>query len=460
MISGPRVATKTIGAGLGAMVSVVVCVGCATSSPTPETPRQMAGAETGQFVTAEELDGLTRAFADRYVGLLYSASEALKKDNPDPKQRREAQTLLLNGATNVYDIASNADPFTRVLDLTVVTRLMSYVWVDDGLAEQVFGDRAASLVNALVHLRDECQALAARVLTDEHLAVLESLLLDWRSENREMIHVSFVRFSNFAIGRGRSKASEVLAARGFFSEVGEAGQAVDEARLLGERVFYRLKREPTLLRWQIEAAKEDLLATPRIASTLDNVERLTDQVEQLPERVAAEREAILAAVDSRTERVDTTIASAREVVAETESLVDAFQHAGESFGPLLTTAESLFTRYDAWHRWVVANERPPFEITEYTEMVKEAGTTAQDVDQALQSSVDLLASPDWNARIDEWTRAVDGRIATAADQTKSAANYIFLQIYIALGALFVLLILYRVVTLVFMARLPRGAARS
>src|SRR3954463_12930275 len=93
-------------------------------------------------VTPAELDELTRAFADRYVGLLSSTCDALKKDNPDAVQRREAQELMLNCATNVYDIASNADAFTRTLDLVVVTELVAGVWVDDGRAREIFGDRS------------------------------------------------------------------------------------------------------------------------------------------------------------------------------------------------------------------------------------------------------------------------------------------------------------------------------
>ncbi len=127
-----------------------------------------------------ELDDLTRAFADRYVGLLASACEALKKDNPDPVQRREAQRLLINCATNVYDIASNADAPTRVLDLVVVTTLVSQVWIDDGRAWDVFGDRAEGLVQALHHGRVEAWALAAQKLRPEQLDLMDYLLWDWR----------------------------------------------------------------------------------------------------------------------------------------------------------------------------------------------------------------------------------------------------------------------------------------
>lgn len=462
MNTGRRDVAVRLGTGLAVMVCVLVCVGCVTSPrpDAPESPREVDGAETGEFVTAAELDELTRAFADRYVGLLVSACEAIKTDNDDPVQLREAQVLLLDAATNVYDIASNADPFTRVLDLVVVTRLMSYVWVDDGRAEQIFGDRAEPLIYALIHARREAYALAARVLTDEHLAVLELLLLDWRSENRQMTHPSFVRFSNFSIGRGRSKASQVRASSGLFSEIGEAGQAVDEVRLLGERIFYRLKREPMLLRWQLEAAKYDMLATPEVAQTLNSLDRVTAQAERLPELVAAEREAILAAVDSRMDRVDTTFASARDVVAETESLLVTLQETGESLEPLLDTADSMFTRYEASSRRAAADGGRPFDIRDYTEMMKETGTTADDLDEVLQSSADLLASPDWSDRIDEWKHAMDGRIATAADQSKSVMNGFFLRVYIALGLIFLLLILYQLITLILRRRIHSRASRA
>jgi hypothetical protein len=192
-------------------------------------------------ITPAELDELTRAFADRYVGLLSSTCDAVKKNNPDPVQRREAQELLLNCATNVYDIASNADSFTRMLDLVVVTTLVSQVWIDDDRAGDVFGERGEVLVRALHHGRVEAWALAAQVLRPDQLELLDYTMWDWRQHNPDMVHMPFVRFSNFAIGRGKSATAEVLAAGGFFGNVGKAGRSVDEARLLSERMFWQLK---------------------------------------------------------------------------------------------------------------------------------------------------------------------------------------------------------------------------
>ena len=440
--------------------SIVWLASCVSQPPaTPkEAPREVVVAPVTESITSAELDELTRAFADRYIGLLYSACDTVNKDNPDAVQRREAQALLADCATNIYDIASNADAFTRLLDLVVVTRLMSQVWVDDGRAELVFGNRAKPIVDAMVHARKEAQEVAAQVLTAEQLGVLESLMVDWRKENPEMVRASYVRFSNFAVGRGRSAASTVLKARGMFAEVGQAGQAVDEVRLLGERMFYQLKREPTLLRWQAAAAKDELLATPEVASALADVHRLTGQLEQLPAHVAAEREAIVEAFSARMAGADATISKMMEVVANTQALVLSLDPASKSLDQLLKTWTAVFAQYDAWDRWTFEHDPKPFDIREYTEMVKQSAATSQRLTEMVQSSNDLLTSPDWHARIDEWNRSADDRIEVMAAQSRLLMNGFFWRLYVILGVLIALLVSYGIACLLLLRRsIGRGA---
>jgi len=319
---------------LGVCVGVFVCGGCAApaSNPAKDGPLQISKTDTNEPIRLAELDELTRAFADRYVGLLYSVCDALKKDNPDPVQRREAQVLMVDCATNIYDIASNADAFTRMLDLLVVTTLVSQVWIDDDRVAEVFAGRQEVLIRALHHGRVEAWALAAQVLRPDQIDLLDYLLWDWRRHNPDMVRVSFVRFSNFAIGRGKSANSEVLAAGGFYANVGRQGQAIDEARLLGERMFYMLKREPTLLRWQVDTLKED----------------------------------IFNAIDDRIKQADATVANVRAVVSEANELVTSIGPTSKSLNEMLKTADTLFARYDTWDRWGVEEGSRPFDIREYT----------------------------------------------------------------------------------------------
>ena len=443
---------------LGMCIAVLVLGGCARleRSATGEPPRRFDGAEAGERVTSKELDELTRALADRYVGLLYSVCDALKEDNPDPAQRRAAQMLLVDSASNVYDIASNADAFTRVIDLMVVMTLVSQVWDDDGRAVAVFGERGQMLADALSQARTESRVLAARVLTAEQLAVLDSLLRDWRQENPKVVRASFVRFSNFAIGRGRSAAAQVLEARGLFAEVGEAGQAVDEARLLGERMFYRLKRESTLLRWQALAMKDDWIATPEVSTALADVHSMTEEIEQLPANIADERQAILAGFEDHLERANTTIANVRAALDEGETFVASLKSAGEALDEMLTTADSLFARYAALDGSKTGDEGHPFDIREYEQTAKEVTLAAESMNELLTGTEQLLGSPELREGMQEVNDSVEERIMTVADQSHVLMTALFWRVCALLGVLFALLILYRVVSLLLMRNREKG----
>ena len=62
-------------------IASLVCGGCATptKNPAKEVPRQISETDSNQPIRPAELDELTRAFADRYVGLLYSACDAIRR---------------------------------------------------------------------------------------------------------------------------------------------------------------------------------------------------------------------------------------------------------------------------------------------------------------------------------------------------------------------------------------------
>lgn len=447
---------------LGLGLALLMSGGCASlqRDATEEPSRGLAGAESGERVTSAELDQLTRAFADRYVGLLYSVCDALKEDNPDPSQRRAAQMLLVDVASNVYDIASNSDAFTRVLDLVVVTTLVSQEWDDDGRAVAVFGKRGQTLADALTRAKAESRALADRVLTPEQLGVLDSLLRDWRQENPKVARASFVRFSNFAIGRGRSAAAEVLAARGLFSEIGEAGQSVDEARLLGERMFYRLKRESTLLRWQAVAMQDELVATPELNAALADIHSVTDQIERLPSDIAAERQAILTGIDDRLQQADATIANVRAALDEGDTFVTSLESAGEALNEMLMTADALFARNAAPDRSTPGDEGRPFDIREYEQTAREVTLAVERMNELLTTTEHLLGSPELRDGIRDVNDSVDGRIMTVTSQIQVLMNALFWRVCALLGVLFAMIILFRVISHLLVRNREKGPAVS
>ncbi|MDT8301008.1 MAG: hypothetical protein RQ760_05945 [Sedimentisphaerales bacterium] len=411
-------------------IALLVSGGCAAPTRNPakdgpqqisetDEPQQISETDGNQPIEAAELDELTRAFADRYVGLLYSVCDALKKDNPDPVQCREAQVLMVDCATNIYDIASNADAFTRMLDLVVVTTLVSQVWIDDDRVAEVFAGREELLIRALHHGRVEAWALAAQALRPDQIDLLDYLLWDWRRHNPDMVRVSFVRFSNFAIGRGKSANSEVLAAGGFYANVGRQGQAVDEARLLAERMFYMLKREPTLLRWQVDTLKED----------------------------------IFNAFDDRMKQADATVANVRAVVSEANDLVTSIGPTSKSLNEMLTTADILLARFETWNRWSIAQGARPFDIREYMDGLKELAVAVEKMNDMLKSSNELLGSSEWDRRIQQVSQSADERMKMAAEQTQWVIHDAFWRVYVVIGILFAMFILCMVAVFMVIRRL-------
>ena len=444
----------------GVWIAALACGGCAAFTAGPANK---GAAEGGPAIGSAQLDQLTQAFADRYVGLLASARDALKKDNPDPKQRSEAQYLLMNGATNIYDIASNSDCVARVLDLIVVTTLLSQVWIDDDRATEIFGDRAQPLIHALHQGRVEAWAMAAQVLRPEQLDLLDYLLWNWRRHNSDMARVyvqriQFVRFSDFAVGNGKSAEAEVLAAGGLFANVAQATEEIGQARLLTERMFYILKREPTLLRWQAETLQDTMLADPQVSQTLADMHRLTDQIERLPKNVAAERQALLSALDERMNRADAAAAEVKAVLGEAKQLVAAMGTAGDSLRETLKMADGLYARYSALAGRTTAAESRPFDIREYTEAMKELAVATDKVNEVLKSSNELLGSPEWNRRVQQMNEAADAGVRRAGEQSDQLVNHLFRRVYAVLGILFAIVITGLGVAFVLARQLMKRAA--
>jgi hypothetical protein len=249
------------------------------------------------------------------------------------------------------------------------------------------------------------------------------------------------------VGRGRSADAEVVAAGGFFPDIGKAGQSIDEVRLVAERMFYLLKRYPTLLQWQATAMKDDFIATPEVGKALTDVHRLTDQVEQLPQHVAAERQAVLTAFDDRLKIADAGLSKLRG------ALTDA-NRTGKTLDKLLKTADSIFTRFDAWDRW--ADGQPghrDFDAREYTEGIKQLAVAAGKMNDLMKASNELLTSSEWGRRMGQVSESADGRINMASEQSQRVVNAAFWRMCLAIGVFFVMLTLYRLATHLLARRL-------
>jgi hypothetical protein len=219
--------------------------------------KKAAPAENQTKLGYTQLRGFLMDFADRYMQMVGQAADTIQKGNRDPDSRVAIQSIKLSACSAAFSIAVDANPHMALLNMEVLVHLQGSVWRDEALKK--FGEKAAFLLKVQKNLEDDIDAIALKVLTQEQLAELETLVVEWRKEHLDQRYVSFIRFSDFSAmhPRRHDKSPSLFSISGILSalqvvNMDEATRSVDQARMVAERTIYLSQRIPILLRWQSE----------------------------------------------------------------------------------------------------------------------------------------------------------------------------------------------------------------
>ncbi|MFM1824074.1 MAG: hypothetical protein RI967_2340 [Planctomycetota bacterium] len=435
----------------------LACASCAPSrSKAPRRAAAQSSSDSTRFdrggalekISTEALEELTNAYADRFRTLMQDAVATMVDGNPSARERAVANRLLVESSSSIYDIATNGDPFSQVLDMTIMVTLTSQVWIDDDRATRVFGDRSEPLVQALREARREIWDIAERVFLPDQLSALDFMIAAWRRENALVEDVSWVRFDDFAQARGESLVDEVERGGGLFEPLDKAVDQAKSYQLLIERIFYLAKRAPTLANWQSQAVIDDVLARQEVGDALANLDQVSDSVAALTEtttRLAAdiptiiekERVAVFAELDRRQAAVDATLAEVATIATSAERAVADVRATVERVEPTLAAAERTLVTAEgtlgAVERLAETSERllgkvaemqgppkepdpsappaKPFDIAEYERALVQATAALAEANALLARGESLAASPSVKGLIDEVTAATEERIA-------------------------------------------------
>src|SRR5262249_33844030 len=161
--------------------------------------------------------------------------------------------------------------------------LQSILLIDENRAEEMFGDRAPVLINAIRTMRLEAWELAAKVLTQDQLELLDNIILEWRRTHREIDQVAYVKFDNFAGARAAGLLADLKAGDGFLAPLSEASLVLKDWGRLTERAFWYSKRAPNIAAIQAEGAMNEILSAPEITSMIQTVDRVGKTAESVPQ---------------------------------------------------------------------------------------------------------------------------------------------------------------------------------
>jgi len=405
-----------------ATVVIVLCNGCRSGPSKAEQRAAEARTESARtfksttagrpkYVSFYELEQLTYGYADRYYMVIGSAVDAIKRGNPDPTQRRLAHQIKLNGVQAINDIVSNNDPYAEILDLVVAVTLQSRLAIDEDRAEQLFGDRAAGLIKAMRTMRVEAWGLAAKVLTQDQLELLDYIILEWRRTHPDIDEVVFVKFDNFASARAAELLQQLKTGEGFLAPLSEASQVLKDWDRLAERAFWYSKRAPNIAAIQAEGAVNEILAEPEIGSVLQAADRLSKTAESVPRAIEAERQALFSQLDAHENLLTNTLGDIRHIVSDVNSLGNTCSLLNTNLQVTLAALNDTLKTTDQVGR-DLGFDRPsarPFDIQDYITALVRFNEAVTNVNQLSLSADQLTRSEGWKKALQDMTDAADRR---------------------------------------------------
>jgi methyl-accepting chemotaxis protein len=434
---------------------------------TPSDDQPAGTADDGRpKITLRQIDAWTNAFADRWASYIQDATTRLIDADSTPAQRRAALNLKSASISSVYDIAVRNDPLTQLLDMVVLASLEQKVWVDEGLARQIFGDRAPILTKAIEDLYSDITLTSINAMNGEQYDLLNEAIRDWRESNPDIRAVEFVRLSEFAAARAADLRQQIRSS-GLFAPIDEATRVADELKQLGQRGMWVGIRAPQLLSWQTEGLVDQILSRPEIAEALagneslvKSADRLSRTAAELPGLIQTEREAIFKGLDEREQRLGSTIREVkssveegRKLLADTEPMlrnteqvvrqVDAVVKSAQDLTKALTetvqAVDSVAARFAPPEpgRPAAAKQGEDFKIAEYTQAAQQLTAAVKELNTLVASAGNVVSSPAWRARVEEFDALGKRQIAEARTSAVSLADVVFWRALILLGAFFV-----------------------
>lgn len=338
-------------------------------------------------------------FVMSYAAIMGQAFDQLEQTTQDPairtqiQNRRRAQTLA------AVNIALGENPGVNLLDAVVLAAL-SRTAIENHWGPKVFGRKESQqLLDAYVSLERAAWDFAGRFLTDSQIRRFRELIVAWRKGHRDSHNVEFLRIDEFldqVPTREQKSSTGVLSF--LMPSVGEAGQAIDRAALLGERVMTLAQFYPILVHQEAKHFLFEIFAEKEVRQLLAHSTTLTGEVtrfngivDTMPEKVAQQitlqREALMQDIDNRKDAFGKIV---QESKATVELAVDLAKHVDHTAGlvvPVIAQAQSKgFTSYDVVKVAKEALQEANVLVEAFNQMLvaNPAGDTAQAMSQAVK----------------------------------------------------------------------------
>ncbi len=388
-------------------VLLVSMVSCTLLSSCALTNRLFSN--TGAEVRAAELLQLqlnVMRFADEYTARVTDQIVAFQLGTESPTERLMAQSWIVSQATAAFTIASGPNPELNAIDMLVFVTLSRMV-IEDRWSREHSAIQANELLDAHKALEKRIWSFASELLTPKQIGELRSSLETWHRDNPLQRAVPFIHLEDFAfttstVRTGNISTGSIFSFIGIdpLSNLDPAVRELTQSRQLAERAVYYAQRAPKLLSMQVQQLVFELAVMPESVGLLQNIERFSAAAQQtsalaadLPDLLAKEREAT---INQLTGILDSREGLLQALIVELRSTLEAGTATSDSVRGTIASLDTLMARFEptatsaamsAATSTTTPSTRQPFDITQYTQTLRQLGETAQHL-QVLLNQVD------------------------------------------------------------------------
>jgi hypothetical protein len=395
-----------------AFVLIIQLAGCTLIdqySPSKREARKQA-----QQLQALQLTVMR--FADEFVGRTGQAIANAQTDTESPDDRLLTQNWRVQQATAAYTIASGPNPLANAVDMVSLVAL-NRMMLEDRWVTDRFGARIKPVQETYQRLESDAWNILEPVLSEAQIARLKEIMARWRADHPEVRTVSYVHFQDLADSLGAGQSGGAAQGGGLFTMLGidpfssldPAVREISQSRALAERTIYYLQRVPQLLDMQIVRLTYQFAVMPESKALLADAQRVSllgsasDQlVQTLPSLLDRQREALIAQLVGVLQQESASVSA---LTTNLRSTLEAGTDTAKAVHGTLDVVERITGQFTGKPATPAAEKGPPFDIRNYTEMLREATVASRELDALAQRTDSLLpvlrvATQDTASRVD------------------------------------------------------------
>jgi hypothetical protein len=377
---------------------MVVCTLLSSCAVTNQIFRNTGDQESAAALLQLQLNVMR--FADEYTARISDQVVAFQQATNSPNERLMAQSWLVSQATAAFTIASGPNTELNAIDMLVFVTLSRMI-IEDRWAGERYPAQADGLLAAHRAMEKRIWSFANELLTPEQINELRTSLATWHSDNPLQRAVPFIHLEDFAFatrntrtGPGMASTSSIFSFIGIdpLSNLDPAVRELTQSRQLAERAVYYGQRAPKLLSMQVQQLVFELAVMPESVGLMQDIGRFSDAAQQtsnlaadLPALLAKER---AATIDQLTGILDARQGELQGLIVELRATLEAGTATSDSVQGTIASLDTLMARFEPRaSSSPTAPPRQPFDITQYTETLRQLGETAVQL-QVLLNQVD------------------------------------------------------------------------